>query len=75
MLTKILNDTEQAREEALQMLAEARDKKIPIFISLGLVLNMLATRGIEAPSDVLAWVSGGACRTSDITNWHSPVGA
>ena len=75
MLTKILNDTEQAREEALQMLAEARDKKIPIFISLGLVLNMLATRGVEAPDDVLAWVSGGAICTADITNWHSPVGA
>ena len=75
MLTELLNNTEQAREEALQMLAEARDKKIPIFISLGLVLNMLAARGMEAPEDVLAWVSGGTCCTSDIINWHSPIGA
>lgn len=75
MMHQILNDTEDARLTAIQMLKEGEVLSVPLQSTVWAILHMLADRGIPIPEDILAWVSYGRFREADVTNWLSPVGS
>ena len=70
----VLADLEDARHEAQQIIAEGVCTGLPLAMSRLAVHTMLRGRGVTAPIDLLAWVSGGFTSDSMVKNWMSPTG-
>lgn len=69
-----LKDLESNRYICKQLIAEAKHYGLPLMLGHYAACIHLKNEGIPVPTDVLAWISGGAVSDASIKDWHHPTG-